>query len=98
LREREEFHEAAKKAAYLAERARYFDIMMAWMADALRCKAGAGCEDFPEVSDLLAGLANSETTTSLLRRVEALEELRATLETNASEQLAIECGFLKAFG
>jgi hypothetical protein len=24
--------------------------------------------------------------------------LRATLETNASEQLAIECGFLKAFG
>lgn len=98
LRERDEYHEAAKKSAYLAERARYFDIMMAWMADVLRCKAGAVCEDFPEVSNLITKLADSESTASLLRRVEALEDLRATLETNASEQLAIECGFLKAFG
>jgi DNA polymerase-3 subunit delta' len=98
LKEREEFHEAAKKSAYLAERSRFFDIMMAWMADALRCQAGAPCEDFPEVESLISQLAASETTASLLRRVEALEDLRATLETNASEQLAIECGFLKAFG
>ena len=98
LKEREEFHEAAKRSAYLAERARFFDIMMAWMADALRCIAGAPCEDFPEVSSFIAGLSDRESTVTLLKRVEALEELRATLETNASEQLAIECGFLKAFG
>lgn len=98
LKEREEYHEAAKRAAYLAERSRFFDIMMAWMADALRCKAGSPCEDFPEVSSLIAGLAEKESTASLLKRVEALEDLRATLETNASEQLAIESGFLKAFG
>lgn len=98
LKERDEYHEAAKRSAYLAERSRYFDIMMAWMADALRCKAGAACEDFPEVSTLIARLAEEESTASLLRRVEALEDLRAALETNASEQLAIECGFLKAFG
>lgn len=98
LKERDEYHEAAKRSTYLAERSRYFDIMMAWMADALRCKAGATCEDFPEVSTLIARLAEAESTASLLRRVEALEDLRETLETNASEQLAIECGFLKAFG
>ena len=98
LRERDEFHEAAKRSAYLSERSRFFDIMMAWMADALRCKAGAPCEDFPEVASLIAQLGDSESTASLLRRVQALEDLRATLETNASEQLALECGFLKAFG
>jgi DNA polymerase-3 subunit delta' len=98
LRERDEFHEAAKRAAYLGERARFFEIMMAWMADALRCKAGSACEDFPEVASLIAQLAESETTASLLKRVQALEDLRATLETNASEQLALDCGFLKAFG
>ncbi len=98
LKEREEFHEAAKRSAYLGERSRFFDIMMAWMADALRCKAGAPCEDFPEVASLIAKLGESESTASLLRRVQALEDLRATLETNASEQLALECGFLKAFG
>jgi glutamyl-tRNA reductase len=28
----------------------------------------------------------------------ALEDLRATLETNAQEQIAVESAFLKAFG
>ncbi len=98
LREREEFHEAAKRASYLGERSRLFDVMMAWMADALRCKTGAPCEDFPEVATLIENLPDSVTITSLLQRVEALEDLRSTLNTNASEQLAIECGFLKAFG
>lgn len=98
LREREVFHDAAKHSAYLSERSRLFDTMMAWMADALRCKSGAPCEDFPEVESLIAKLPESESVASLLNRVEALEDLRNTLSTNASEQLAIECGFLKAFG
>jgi hypothetical protein len=98
LRERDEFHEAAARAAYLAERSRFFEIMMAWMADALRCQAGSTCEDFPEVASLIEKIAQTESTETLLRRVEALEELRAALETNASEQLALESGFLKAFG
>lgn len=98
LRERDEFHEAASRAAYLGERARFFEIMMAWMADALRCQAGSQCEDFPEVATLIEKIAKTESTETLLRRVEALEELRSTLETNASEQLALESGFIKAFG
>jgi DNA polymerase-3 subunit delta' len=98
LRERDEFHEAAKRSAYLGERSRLFDVMMAWMADALRCKSGSPCEDFPEVETLIAKLPETVTINSLLHRVEALEDLRATLNTNASEQLALECGFLKAFG
>jgi DNA polymerase III subunit delta' len=70
---------------------------MAWMTDALRCKAGTPCEDFPEVASFIEKIAAKESTRSLLNRVEALEELRNTLETNASEQLAMESAFLKAF-
>lgn len=97
LKEREEFHKAAARSSYLAERSRFFDIMMAWMADALRAKAGAPCEDFPEVKELITQLGDDEDINDLLRRVESLEDLRATLQTNATEQLAIESGFLKAF-
>lgn len=98
LKEREDFHKAAARSAYLAERSRFFDILMAWMADALRCQAGAPCEDFTEVSALIESFSKTESAFSLLKRVEALEDLRSSLETNASEQLAIESGFLKAFG
>jgi hypothetical protein len=71
---------------------------MAWMADALRARFGMRCEDFPEVESFVKAIGDKESTHSLLRRVEALEEMRATLETNAVEQLALESGFLKAFG
>ncbi len=98
LKEREDYHKAHGRAAYLAERSRYFDILMAWIADALRFRHGMPCEDFPEVESFVKSIADRETTHSLLRRVEALEELRASLETNAMEQLALEAGFLKAFG
>lgn len=98
LKEREDFHKAAARSAYIAERSRFFDVLMAWMADALRCQTGCPCEDFPEVSSLIEKISQTESTASLLTRVEALEHLRATLETNAQEQLAIESAFLKAFG
>lgn len=98
LKDREDFHKAAARSAYLAERSRFFDILMAWMADALRCRTGCPCEDFPEVSALIEKISKTETVASLLTRVEALEQLRSTLNTNAQEQLAIESAFLKAFG
>jgi DNA polymerase-3 subunit delta' len=98
LKDREDFHKAAARSAYLAERARFFDILMAWMADALRYQSGAPCEDFPEVSNLIEKIALTENISSMLSRVEALEELRATLESNAQEQMAVESAFLKAFG
>lgn len=98
LKDREDFHKAAARSAYLAERSRFFDILMAWMADALRYQSGAPCEDFPEVTNLIEKIAQTENISSMLSRVEALEELRATLESNAQEQMAVESAFLRAFG
>jgi hypothetical protein len=46
----------------------------------------------------LRSIAEGETEARLLKRMESLDSLRRTLETNAFEPLAIEVGFLKAFG
>ena len=98
LKEREEFHKAAAQAEYLDARSRLFDVLMSWMADLLRMKVHGGGLDFPDSAPALRKIAEAETETRLLQRINALDSLRRTLETNASEQLAIEVGFLKAFG
>ena len=98
LKEREAFHKAAAEAEYLDARNRLFDVLMAWMADLLRLKVKSGGLDFPNSANSLKGIAEAESESSLLKRMESLESLRRTLETNAFEPLAIEVGFLKAFG
>ncbi len=98
LTEREDFHKAAAEAEYLDARSRLFDVLMAWMADLLRLKVDGKGLDFPESAGALRGIASAESTTKLLHRMEALDALRRSLETNAFEPLAIEVGFLKAFG
>lgn len=98
LKEREDFHKAAAQAEYLDARSRLFDVLMSWMADLLRMKVQGVGLDFPDSAPALRKIAEAETETRLLKRINALDSLRRTLETNASEQLAIEVGFLKAFG
>jgi DNA polymerase-3 subunit delta' len=98
LKEREDFHKASAEAEYLDARNRLFDVLMAWMADLLRLKVKSDGLDFPESAPALQSIADAESETRLLKRMEALDSLRRTLETNAFEPLAIEVGFLKAFG
>ena len=97
LKRREEALKAATEADYLNERAGLFDLLQSWFGDVLRCKAGAGGLEHPEAEVHTRALAEKESLPSLLQRMEAVEELRATLDTNAQEQLALEVGFLKAF-
>ncbi|MEM1084194.1 MAG: hypothetical protein AAGI48_08725 [Verrucomicrobiota bacterium] len=98
LKRREDALKAVAESDYLGERARLFDVLQAWLADVLRCKTGSGGLDFPESVEALRSVAENEPLPALLLRMEAVEELRATLDTNAQEQLALEVGFLKAFG
>lgn len=98
LKDREKFHEAAAAAEYLDGRNRLFDVLMAWMADLLRLKVKSGGLDFPESTPALQRIVDAQSETRLLQRLDALDSLRRTLETNAFEPLAIEVGFLKAFG
>lgn len=98
LKRREEFHKAAAESEYLEARGRLFDVLTAWVADVLRVKSGAGGLDFPDSLPALQKVADAEPEGRLLQRMEALESLRRSLDTNAQEQLALEVGFLRAFG
>ena len=98
LKTREDFHDAAAQADYLEARGRYLDVILAWLADIIRIKNNAGGLDFPESAPLLKTIADSESILKITQRLESLERLRQTLETNASEPLALEVGFLKTFG
>ncbi|MGJ8632703.1 MAG: hypothetical protein ACSHX7_02195 [Luteolibacter sp.] len=97
LKEREDFHKAGAEADYLDARNRYLDVILAWLADLIRIKTGSSDLDFPQSTPQLQKIAETETVFNIGRRLEALESLRRTLETNASEPLALEVGFLKAF-
>ncbi|MGJ8642472.1 MAG: hypothetical protein ACSHX9_03615 [Luteolibacter sp.] len=97
LKEREDFHKAAAEADYLDARNRSLDVILAWLADLIRIKTGSGGLDFPESSPHLEKIAATESVLQIGKRLEALERLRQTLETNASEPLALEVGFLRAF-
>jgi len=98
LKRREEFHKAGAESEYLEARSRLFDVLAAWMADVLRVKTASDGLDFPTSAPALKQVAERETEDRLLRRMDALESLRRSLETNAQEQLALEVGFLRAFG
>ena len=98
LKAREDFHDAAAQADYLETRGRYLDVILAWLGDIIRIKNNAGGLDFPESASLLKTIADSESVLKITQRLESLESLRQTLETNASEPLALEVGFLKTFG
>ncbi len=98
FKRREEALKAAAESEYLDGRARLFEVLQSWMADVLRCKTGGGGLDFPASETATRAIAEREPLPRLLRRMEAIGELKSTLETNAQEQLALEVGFLKAFG
>jgi DNA polymerase III subunit delta' len=97
LKRREEALKAAAESEYLSERARLFDVLQTWLGDVLRSKSGSPALDLPECADEIHSIAEKESVSDLLRRMDAISQLRSTLDTNAQEQLALEVGFLKAF-
>jgi len=97
LKDREDFHKAAAEADYLEARNRYLDVILAWLADLIRIKTGSDGLDFPECAESLRKIAEGESIFRIGTRLDALEKLRQSLETNASEPLTLEVGFLKAF-
>ncbi|WP_193214865.1 DNA polymerase III subunit delta' C-terminal domain-containing protein [Luteolibacter marinus] len=97
LKRREDELKATAESEYIEGRARLFDVLQEWMADVLRCKTGAGGLEFPDSSEGIKALADKEDLSRLIRRMDAIGELRSNLDTNAQEQLALEVGFLDAF-
>jgi len=98
LKTREDYYKAQTESEYLGERATLLEVLIEWMGDVVRQKNAVQRLDFTSESQTTAQVAVANGLSDLLQRMEALEKLRGDLETNVSEQLALEVAFLTAFG
>lgn len=97
LEEREEYYKALTESRYLGERAGFIELLEQWWADVLRQQHG-GAVDLRDFGAATAALGERHSATQVLRKTDALEALRDSLNrTGVAESLALECGFLKAF-
>ncbi len=98
LKEREKHFESLTQSDYLLERSKFIDFLILWLGDLVKIKSNAKRLAFTQHEGAMVEVAEKEGLESLLRRMEALEDLRGMFETNVSEALALEVGFMKAFG
>ena len=97
LKDREKHYESLTQSDYIFERSKFIDLLILWLGDLVRIKAGAPRLDFKKYEAGMVEVAEKESLESLLQRMDAMEELRGLFETNVSEALALEVCFMKAF-
>lgn len=99
LKEREATYKALSSSHYIAQRSELIELFVAWFGELIAHSIHASLPpSFPSLSPINAILAPSEQQNALIRRWESLITLRDTLETNVLDSLAMEVGFLQAFG
>ncbi|SKA89123.1 DNA polymerase-3 subunit delta' [Prosthecobacter debontii] len=98
LKQREEQITAQIEASYLQERDALMDLLLAWMGDVARHQVGAENLDLPEQARATAVLAQRWEPGETMRRLQTLRKLESYLHTNVNESLALEVGFIQAFG
>ena len=98
LKDRERYWEGVTASEYLDRRNRILEYLVIWFGDALRQQQGAPQLDLPAYAEATGALAKQYSLEDLTTRLSAVEDLRAHLGTNVNESLALEVGFLRAFG
>ena len=97
LKQREEYYKALTESQYLDRRNQLLEYLLMWFGDALRQQSGSQRLDLPDFSEATGNLARALSADELSRRIDAIDELRANLNTNATEALALEVGFIRTF-
>ena len=97
LEQREDYYKALSESLYLRRRADLVEMLLIWWADVLRAATGVERRDLTNAKIETAVAAKRFSSTEILRRIRALEELRDHLARNIQEALAIEVAFLTVF-
>ena len=99
LKDKEEQAKAEEASEYLSVRTNAVNALVAWFGDVIRWKVGHTPSLYKRSTEIFGVFADDLTIDDLLKRMEALEDLRYLLtETNVSEALALETSFMTAFG
>lgn len=98
LKQREEQVTAQIEATYLQERDALMDLLLAWMGDVARQQVGAENLDLPDYAAATSALAKRWEPGETTKRLRVLRQLESHLHTNVNEGLALEVGFIQAFG
>jgi DNA polymerase-3 subunit delta' len=97
LDSREDHYKALTESRYIRQRAALVEVLLQFLADALRQQSGFEQLDHPAFAADTAAVARRLSAQEILRKFAALEDLRENFGRNVHEQLAIEAAFLKAF-
>ena len=98
LKNREDQMKAQIESSYLQQRDALVELMLAWLGDVIRSKVGAEYLDIPEAKDATSTIAERWTIDEAMKRLRAMRKLEGNLHTNVNEALALEVGFMDAFG
>lgn len=98
LKDREDYYDDLTESQYQEERSSLLALLFVWFGEILRRQVGCPAFDLPGSSGVTAKIATTLPAAETHRRLRAVEELRRNLTTNVREPLALEVGFLKAFG
>jgi DNA polymerase-3 subunit delta' len=98
LKDREDYYDDLTESAWQEQRNDLLSLLFTWLGEIQRRHFGLPALDLPAWSATTEQLAARYPVDDLHRRLKAVDEMRRNLATNVREVLALEVGFLKAFG
>lgn len=98
LKDREDYYDNLTESAWQEQRNDLLSLLFTWLGEIQRRHFGLPAVDLPAWAATTEQLAAKYPVPELQRRLNAVDEMRRNLATNVREVLALEVGFLKAFG
>jgi DNA polymerase III subunit delta' len=98
LKERKDYYEDLTEGACAEQRNALVGVLFTWLGELLRRRHGLTTLDLPGYRAVTERVAATLADEDIHRRLHAVDELRRNLATNVREVLALEVGFLHAFG
>jgi DNA polymerase-3 subunit delta' len=98
LKERADYYDDLTETAYQEQRNGLLALLFTWLGEIQRRHFGLPALDLPAWASVTGQLKENHSVQDLQRRIKAVEEMRRNLSTTVREPLALEVGFLNAFG